>query len=160
MKNYLFILTSTLLIVLSAGCSSDDESYPDKEEKGNLDTWLNDTDKKMASDPNSIIGTWELKTLCYPDGNREIPLDDRDLFVFNSSGKVMAVIKKGKPLHPDLPNEDREYGYSYDKEKQILQLCGESLKCIITDGEMHIIGYHYGPDDGLYMHEYIFIKKI
>ena len=132
-----------LLMIISAGCGNDDQP----------------TDKETASDPNSIIGTWELKMLCYPEGDREIPSDDRDLFMFSTNGKVKIVIKKGKPLYPDLPNEDGEYDYFYDKEKQTIQLCSETLKCIISDGEMHMEGYHYGPDDGLYTHEFIFIKK-
>ncbi len=79
--------------------------------------------------------------------------------MFNQSGKVKVFIKKGKPLYPDLPNEDGEYDYSYDREKQIIQLCGKTLKCIISGGDMHMEGYHQGPDDGLYVHEFIFIKK-
>ena len=141
MKKKLFGLIGVLLIIISAGCSKDDDN-----EVG-------------STDPNSIIGTWELKTLCYPEGDRVIPSDNRDLFMFNINGKVKVNIKKGKPLYPDLPNEDGEYDYSYDKEKHIIQLCSETLKCIISDGEMHMEGYHYGPDDGLYTHEFIFIKR-
>ena len=81
------------------------------------------------------------------------------MFTFNSNEKVKVVIRKGKPLYPDLPNEDGEYDYYYDKDRQIIQLCGKTLKCIISSGEMHIEGNHYGPDDGLYNHEFIFIKK-
>ena len=149
MKKKLFILSSFLLIIISVGCSDEKQLYD----------WQSETDKTIASDPNSIIGTWELKTLCYPEGNHEIPIEDRDLFMFSSNGQVKVLIKKGRPLYPDLPNEDGEYNYSYDKEKQIIQLCGETLKCIISNGEMSIEGDHYGPDDGLYFHKFQFIKK-
>ena len=160
MKKKLLVLIGVLLIIGSVGCSKDGdpEIIPTEEEDENSSNGsLSETDKETAS--NSIIGVWELKTLCYPEGNREIPSDYRDLFIFSSSGKVTVVIKKGKPLYPDLPNENGEYDYSYDKEKQILQLCGESLKCVISDDEMHVEGYHHGPDDGVYTHEFIFIKK-
>lgn len=136
MKKKLVLMMSMLLwLGMFSACSSDE-----------------DTD-------NPIVGTWELKTLCYPEGDTEIPIGNRDMFTFNSNEKVKVVIRKGKPLYPDLPNEDGEYDYSYDKDRQIIQLCGKTLKCIISSGEMHIEGYHYGPDDGLYNHEFIFIKK-
>lgn len=140
-----------LLTIFFVGCGNEEDNLSN--------SWLSEMDEETASDPNTIIGAWELKTLCYPEGDKEIPLDDRDLFIFNINGKVKVVIKKGKPLYPDLPNEDGEYDYSYDKEKQIIQICSETLKCIISDGEMYMEGYHYGPDDGLYTHEFIFIKK-
>ena len=140
---YYLILAMSVSFCFTA-CSSDDES--DKPVK------------EVVTAP-SIIGVWELKTICYPEGDREIPSDNRDLFTFNSNGKVSVIIKKGKPLYPDLPNEDGEYEYSYDEGKQIIQLCGETLKCTISDGEMHMEGSHYGPDDGLYNHEFIFVKR-
>ena len=117
-----------------------------------------ETDRKAAAD-SIIVGTWELKTICYPEGNTEIPVDDRDLFIFGSNGKVKVVIRIARPLYPDLPNRDGEYDYSYDMENQILQLCGKPLKCVVSDDEMHIEGYHDGPDDGIEFHEFIFIKK-
>ena len=138
------------------------EGYHSPDDGLEIDEYIfimSEPDKETASDSNSIMGIWELKTLCYPEGNREIPSDYRDSFTFSSSGKVTVVIKKRKPLYPDLPNENGEYDYSYDKEKKILQLCGESLKCVISDDEMHVEGYHHGPDDGVYTHEFIFKKK-
>lgn len=160
MKKVVVIMSMLLSLGMFSACSSDDDSLNGNNEKneGELVSWFNETDKIYISDPNSIIGTWNLKTLCYPEGNYEIPIDDRDLFMFSTNGKVKVVIKKGKSLYPDLPNEDGEYDYSYDKEKQTLQLCGESLKCIISDGEMIVEGSHFGPDDGLYMHEFYFYK--
>jgi hypothetical protein len=151
MKKNLFVLMCSLLTIFPAGCSNEEDDLSN--------SWLSKVDKETASDPNSIIGTWELKTLCYPEGDWEIPSENRDLFMFYINGKMKVVIKKGKPLYPDLPNEDGEYNYSYDKEKQIIQLCGETLKCIISNGEMSIEGDHYGPDDGLYFHKFQFIKK-
>lgn len=145
MKKNLLIILSFLLIIITSGCSNEKQQ--------------SETDKTEVSNPNSIIGIWELKTLCYPEGNHEIPLEDRDLFMFNSNGQVKVIIKKGKPLYPDLPNEDGEYDYFYDKEKQIIHLCGKTLKCIITNGKMSVEGNHYGPDDGLYFHKFQFIKK-
>ena len=85
MKKKLFILSSFLLIIISVGCSDEKQLYD----------WQSETDKTIASDPNSIIGTWELKTLCYPEGNHEIPIEDRDLFMFSSNGQVKVLIKKG-----------------------------------------------------------------
>lgn len=149
MKKKIVLMTSMLLwLVFLCACDNNENNPTDFIESQN-----------ETSLESSIIGTWELKTLSYPDGNREISSDQRDIFMFNQNGKVKVFIKKGKPLHPDLPNEEGEYDYSYDMEKQIIQLCGETLKCTISGGEMHMEGYHYGPDDGLYVHEYIFIKK-
>lgn len=140
-----------LLLVLMSSCSSDEIDFSNG--------WLNESDIEKAHNPNSITGVWELKTCCYPEGNYEISSDDRDFFMFNSEGKVKVVIKKGKAKYPDLPNEDGEYDYTYDMEKQVIQLLASTRKCIISNGEMRIDGYHYGPDDGIYSHEYIFIKK-
>ena len=150
-KRFLLIVVSTLCMMV-VGCSRNSgEDIPNGgQDEPNIETTPSDS---------SIIGTWELKTVCYPEGNHDISLDDRDLFMFDLNGKVNVVIKKGKPLYPDLPNVDGEYDYSYDKEKQIIQLCEETLNCIIAGDEMHIEGYHDGPDDGIYNHEYIFIKK-
>lgn len=135
MKNKLVLMTSMLLwLGMFSACSSDD-----------------DTD-------NPIIGTWELKTLGFPGVDIEIPSDQRDVYEFCANGKV-KVIKKFRTGFDDFPGEDGEYDYSYDKKKQIIQLCGVARECIISGGEMHMEGYHYGPDDGLYVHEYIFIKK-
>ena len=142
-KNVLWICVVLMMAFGMSSCSNDDSI------EGQND----------PASESSIVGTWELKTLCYPDGNTEISSDQRDIFMFNQSGKVKVFIKKGKPLYPDLPNEDGEYDYSYDREKQIIQLCGKTLKCIISGGDMHMEGYHQGPDDGLYVHEFIFIKK-
>ena len=150
-KNLLLMMSAAMMLTFGiSSCSSSDDEISERS---------NDEVSETASDPNSIIGVWELKTLNYPEGDREIPLDDRDLFTFSTNGKVKVAIKKGKSLYPDLPNEDGEYDYFYDKEKQKIQLCSETLKCIISDGEMHLEGHHFGPDDGLYTHEFIFIKK-
>jgi len=148
MKKKLILMMSMLLwLGLFSACSSDE---------GNTDSIMGKN--KIASE-FSIVGTWELKTLCYPENVFEIPIDQRDVFIFSSNDKIKVFIKKGKPLYPDLPNEDGEYDYFYDKEKQEIQLCEKTLKCITSESEMHMEGYHYGPDDGLYVHEYIFIKK-
>ena len=104
----------------------------------------------------SIVGTWELKTLCYPGSNVEIPLDKRDLFIFSSSGQV-KVIKKMRSFFPNFPNEDGEYDYSYDKEKQIILLCGKTRKCIITDDEMNIDS-GLASADSEPIQNYLFIK--
>jgi hypothetical protein len=107
-------------------------------------------------DDNPIVGTWELKTLGYPGFDYEIPLDDRDLFIFNSNGKL-KVIKKKRSFFPDFPNEDGEYDYSYDKAKKIIQLCGVARECIILNGEMRIDGYHEADSEPV--QRFIFIKK-
>lgn len=152
MKNKIYLSGILfLLLILTCSCSS--------ELIDSSNGWLNESDIKKAYNPNSIIGVWELKTKCYPEGNYEIPSDDRDLFMFNSEGKVKIVIKKGKTMYPDLPNKDGEYEYTYDMEKQVIQLLASTRKCIIANGEMRIYGYHYGTDDGIYSHEYIFIKE-
>ena len=66
-----------LLIFISAGCSNDEDDLSNDQPNG----WLSETDKETASDPNPIIGIWELNTLYYPGAIRfEIPLDQRDLF--------------------------------------------------------------------------------
>ena len=145
---YYLILAMSVSFCFTA-CSSDDES--DKPVK------------EVVTDP-SIIGAWELKTLILPDPEldyiREMPSDKRDIYMFNSDGKVKVIVKKGNlNPHPDLPNEDGEYDYSYEKEKQILQLCGEALKCSISNGEMHIKSNWHSPSDGYEVEEYIFVKR-
>jgi hypothetical protein len=152
MKKYVLFFCVLLLAGSLCSCSSGDNDDMPNDKLGETG--------KIAVPDSIIIGTWELKTLYYPDFVREIPLDERDLFMFSSYGKVKVVIKKGKPLYPDLPNEDGEYDYSYDKEKQIIQLCGETLKCMISDGEMHLEGHHYSPYDHPEILEFIFIKKL
>ena len=119
----------------------------------------NDDSIEGQNDPASeipIVGTWELNTLGYPGFDYEIPLDDRDLFIFNSNGKL-KVIKKKRSFFPDFPNEDGEYDYSYDKEKKIIQLCGAARECIISNGEMRIDGYHEADSEPV--QRFIFIKK-
>ena len=133
MKNKLVLMTSMLLwLGMFSACSSDD-----------------DTD-------NPIIGTWELKTLGFPGVDIEIPSDQRDVYEFCANGKV-KVIKKFRTGFDDFPGEDGEYDYSYDKKKQIIQLCGVARECIISNGEMHIEGYHSANSEPVQM--FIFIKK-
>ena len=133
MKKKLVLMMSMLLwLGMFSACSSDD-----------------DTD-------NPIVGTWELKTLCYPGGDLEIPSDQRDLFIFNSNDKL-KVIKKRRSFFPDFPNEDGEYDYSYYKKKQLIQLCGVERECIVSEDEMRIDGYHYADSEPVQL--FIFIKK-
>ena len=133
MKKKLVLMTSMLLwLGMFSACSSDD-----------------DTD-------NPIIGTWELKTLGFPGVDIEIPSDQRDVYEFCANGKV-KVIKKFRTGFDDFPGEDGEYDYSYDKKKQIIQLCGVARECIISNGEMHIEGYHSANSESVQM--FIFIKK-
>ena len=140
MRKVLFGLGILLSVGLFCACSSDDELLNGNEEKkgGELDSWFNDTDKKSISDPNSIIGTWELHIISdlTTDTDVELSLGQGDLYMFNSNGKVKAV-KRTKYL-PEFPGEDGEYDYSYDKEKQVLQLCGITWHCVISGGEMYI----------------------
>jgi hypothetical protein len=105
---------------------------------------------------NPIVGTWELKTLGFPGVDIEIPSDQRDVYEFCANGKV-KVIKKFRTGFDDFPGEDGEYDYSYDKKKQIIQLCGVARECVISNGEMHIEGYHSASSESVKM--FIFIKK-
>ena len=133
MKNKLVLMTSMLLwLGMFSACSSDD-----------------DTD-------NPIIGTWELKTLGFPGVDIEIPSDQRDVYEFCANGKV-KVIKKFRTGFDDFPGEDGEYDYSYDKKKQIIQLCGVARECVISNGEMWIEGYHEADSEPV--QRFIFIKK-
>ena len=93
-------------------------------------------------DDNPIVGTWELKTLGFPGVDIEIPSDQRDVYEFCANGKVKVI---------------KEYDYSYDKKKQIIQLCGVARECVISNGEMHIEGYH--DASGEPVQRFIFIKK-
>lgn len=139
-KNVLWFCVVLMMAFGMSSCSSDDSI-------------------EGQNDPASeipIVGTWELNTLGYPGFDYEIPLDDRDLFIFNSNGKL-KVIKKKRSFFPDFPNEDGEYDYSYDKKKQIIQLCGVARECIISNGEMHIDGYHEADSEPV--QRFIFIKK-
>lgn len=135
-KKILIILSGFMLTNFMAGCSDDNQS----------NDW--------------ITGTWELKTICFPEfpeSNCEMPPDSRDVFIFSLNGKVKVFLKRDFKCG-DLPNKDGEYDYSYSKEKQEIQLCGETLKCVVSDSEMSMIGQDFGADDGLYSHEYIFIR--
>ena len=147
MKSKLFVMMCFLLMIISAGCSNDDQSIG----------WLSETDIETASDPNSIIGIWELQTLCYPDFDTKMPVEQRDIFMFSSKGQV-KVIKKTRSFFPDFPNEDGEYEYSYDNEKQIIQLCGVTRACIISNGEMRIESGYNDPDSEP-VQFFIFIKR-
>lgn len=148
MKKLVFIFSVLIAAFFVIGCSNDDQP----------NVRLSETDQHYASDPNSIIGTWELKMLRYSEDDSEMPLDQRDIFVFNSKGKV-KVIKKMISLFSDFPNEDGEYDYSFDKEKQIIQLCGVTRECIISDGEMYIKGYSMPMPDGEPLQYFVLIKK-
>ena len=124
-----------LLIAISSGCSKDDINLSNG--------WLKTRDKVTASDPKSIVGIWELKTLYYPVGYYKSP-DDRDLLIFSSEGKV-KVIKKTNESIPGFSNEDGEYYYSYYKGKQIILFLGgkygsvffRMVKCILKDTILH-----------------------
>ena len=148
MKKYLFVLMCFLLTIISAGCGKDDQP----------NDWQDETDKEIVSDPNSIIGKWELSTLYYPGAIRfEIPLDQRDLFLFSSKGQV-KVIKKNRSSFPDFPNEDGDYDYSYDKEKQTIELCGIIRECVIMDEELYIES-GYNEADSEPIQYFIFTKQ-
>ena len=136
-KVYVFL--GMLLLGMLCACSSDD----DRQNETNTGT--------------SIVGTWELKTLYYTKHVIELPLEERDLFVFSSKGHV-KVIKKTSRYFNYFPNKDGEYEYSYDKKKQEIQLYGKTRKCIMTDGEMFIEG-HGSANDGVEIYQYLFIKK-
>lgn len=105
---------------------------------------------------NPIVGTWELSILHLPGTECEIPSDQRDLYVFSPNGKV-KVTKKTSVVFDEFPSEDGEYDYSYDKKKQIIQLCGKSRECIISGSEMRIDGYHSAISESVQV--FIFIKK-
>ena len=117
-----------------------------------------DEDDSILTD-SLIIGEWELKTLlplggdCDPGVVQEIPSGQRDIFIFSSKGKV-KVIKKKRFWIENWPIEDGEYDYSYDKEKQTIQLCGKTWRCMITDGKMQI-----EQPLGELRQYFIFIKK-
>ena len=147
MKKILFIASVIFASFCVSGCSNDDQSIG----------WLSETDIETASDPNSIIGIWELQTLCYPDFDTKMPVEQRDIFMFSSKGQV-KVIKKTRSFFPDFPNEDGEYEYSYDNEKQIIQLCGVTRACIISNGEMRIESGYNDPDSEP-VQFFIFIKR-
>lgn len=142
------ILWMFALLMLSVGmssCSSDEN-----------DDLSNGKSNETTSDAVSIVGTWELKTLCYPDGDVEVPSGQRDIFIFNSNGKV-KVIKKRKSVFPDFPNEDGEYDFSYDKEKQTITFCGKTRECVITDSVMDVESGYYS-DRGEPISNFIFQK--
>ena len=131
-NNVLWICVVLMMAFGISSCSSDDD------------------------DDNPIVGTWELKTLGFPGVDIEIPSDQRDVYEFCANGKV-KVIKKFRTGFDDFPGEDGEYDYSYDKKKQIIQLCGVARECIISNGEMHIDGYHEADSEPV--QRFIFIKK-
>ena len=135
MRKVLFVWVMLLSLGMISACSSDDDSQFD----------------------SSIVGTWELKTLYYTKHEIELPLDERDLFVFCSKGQV-KVIKKTSRYFNFFPNKDGEYDYSYDKKKQVIQFYGKTRKCIIADGEMLIEG-HGSDNDGVEIYQYLFLKK-
>lgn len=147
MKKLVFIVSVLIAAFCFCGCSGDEN-----------DDLLNDRLNEKSSDTVSIIGIWELKTLCYPGNDEvEIPVEKRDIFVFSSNGKV-NVTKKRKSDFQDFPNEDGEYDYSYDKEKQIITLCGKTRECIITDSIMNLESCYFS-DCGEPIQNFIFIKK-
>lgn len=146
MNRKLFVMMSFLLIVFSAGCSSE-------ENEDLLNGGLNVT----ISDTINIVGTWELKTLSYSGAAYEIQLDQRDIFEFCSNGQV-KVIKKSRTSFPDFPNEDGEYDYSYNNEKRTILLCGKNRECFISDGIMYL-GSGYASPYSEPIDYYVFIKK-
>ena len=133
-KSVLLWIGAVLMIAVGmSSCSSSDED--DDLSNDRLNEMPSDT---VPSDTDPIVGTWELKTLHYDAGSGfEIPVEKRDLFIFGSNGKVKVIIKIKSDL-PNFPNEDGEYDYFYDKEKQTLQLCGKTRECIIKDSVMYI----------------------
>ena len=132
-NNVLWICVVLMMAFGISSCSSDDD------------------------DDNPIVGTWELKTLGFPGVDIEIPSDQRDVYEFCANGKVKSSKNSEQVCFDDFPGEDGEYDYSYDKKKQIIQLCGVARECIISNGEMHIEGYHSANSESVQM--FIFIKK-
>ena len=143
---------SAVLIIISAGCSRD-------ENNGESDA--------VVFNPNSIVGTWELAALCYPanefelplnyPSGLELPLEYRDVFIFDSNGKLM-VTKSRSSIFDDWPNEDGEYEYFYDEEQQIIEFCEKKRECIIMDGKMVIeSGYSSAYREPIQF--FIFVKK-
>ena len=142
MKKMTLLFIYLLLMFISAGCSND-------ENIGESDI--------VVFDPNSIVGTWELKTLCYPGSDLELPLEYRDVFIFDSNGKLM-VTKSRSSIFDDWPNEDGEYEYFYDEEQQIIEFCEKKRECIIMDGKMVIeSGYSSAYREPIQF--FIFVKK-
>lgn len=150
-----------LLTIGLMGCTKDGKPEIDSTKEKNDDVsngWLSEKDRVTSSNSNSIIGTWALHTLVFPGGDlKEVSPNKRDVYTFCSNGRLI-VTKFMNDNMPEFPNEDGEYNYSYDIEKQIILLCGKTRKCIISDGEMHIEGYHWAASEPV--QEFIFIKKI
>lgn len=144
MKNIVLYVCLLIAATCFCGCGKDD--YEDYLSDG----WLTEADKKIASDPNSIIGAWELETLLGAFSIKvEIPSGHRDLYIFNSNGKVKCIINTKSDV-PHLLKEDGIYDYSYDEEKQIIIINRETYSCFVSDDEMHInIGYS-SCYDGIY----------
>jgi hypothetical protein len=143
MKKLLFVMMCSLLAIGFAGCSDEEDDF---------------------SGANSIVGTWELKAVkeeCipkYPERTLEIPAGNRYIFMFDINGKVKMFFNTKYP-YPVFPREDGEYDYSYDKKEQLIHLGSETLKCIVSDGEMRMECSRFGADDSLTYYVFLFTKQ-
>ena len=113
---FIFQLSVLLFMCLAMnGCSSDDS----------------------VSNPDSIIGTWELETVSWVfGGDNVIPNENRDVYIFGTDGRVKVV----KNNDYSFFLEEGEYDYYYDKEKQELKINGKQRSCTISNGKMSISG--------------------
>ena len=129
MKRTLFFICLIEGILVSCNSNVNEDML----EKRQYD-WLSEEDKEAASDPNSIIGIWELYAV-----NQEIdiliPSKSQDLFCFLSNGRVKVVRNNDK--YPCILKTG-DFGYFYDKEKKILKIDGYHYQCIISDAKMNI----------------------
>ena len=131
MIKYLFLVCITFLVAIgTTGCSSEEEIDP------------------------SIIGEWELESVTWVFGNNtEIPSGSRDVYIFNSNGRVSVINNNSLSLFMNAG----DYSFHYDKTKQTITINGEPRSCIITGNKMSISGNSNAYTDS--SSEFIFNKR-
>ena len=149
MRKVCIILPFVLIAGMLCACSSDENNDltngVTKDHEASYDSTI------ITSD-STITGTWVLDIISPLEGNDiSIPSECKDLFIFNSNGKV-KVIRNVNTYYCFL--NEGEYEYSYDKVKQEIKIKGDTWVCIISDDKMSM---RVLPND-IYVKSAIFTK--
>ena len=137
MKKYLYILMSAMLMVMSAGCSSDDDDYSYVQEFSN------------NNDKENLIGTWHILHYFNGWGMKEDYEAGEVTATFTKNGEMQVVNKR----EDQRPFATGKFTYSFvDIERSIFT--GEPRTCISFG---FLFTYSYTFDKGfLYLSQEAF----
>jgi len=126
MRKYLYILMSTMLMIVSIGCSNDDESE------------LNPRDVVYESNPTTLDGIWHMVSASYGEGGTETYQAGEITVTFNEAKKTMKVedkkniyfLKSGNYSYNTTIEKSRIYTYQWvdvEYQKIVIQYSDEAF---------------------------------